>query len=92
MGAVDERLEGGLDQKDFDELMVEFTKSRIDNKFTYHPPKPEQIEMYTELREAGKQMALLIDKLCPMSSEREMAMLKIDETIMWANASIARNT
>ncbi len=73
-------------------LMEEFSKAQLKNNFTYHPPKEEQIAMYTELRDAGKELAELIERLCPMSREKSIAMTKVEESIMWANASIARNT
>ena len=66
-------------------------KDQIENNFTYHPPKPGQPEKYTELRDAMKDVALLIDELCPDSREKSLAMTKLEESSMWANASIARN-
>lgn len=33
----------------------------------------------------------MVDELCPESRERSLAFTKIDEAVMWANASIARN-
>ena len=38
-----------------------------------------------------KELAYLIDELCPASREKSLALTKIEESIMWANASIARN-
>ena len=32
----------------------------------------------------------LVDNLCPESREKSLAMTKIEEATMWANASIAR--
>ncbi len=64
---------------------------RINNNFTYHPPKSNQAQRYEQIRAMGKSMALLIDDLCPESREKFLAMTKLEETVMWANASIARN-
>ncbi|MDY7222078.1 Acb2/Tad1 domain-containing protein [Halalkalibacterium halodurans] len=65
--------------------------AQIENNFTYHPPKEDQPEKYTKIREKAKELALLIDQECPNSREKSLAMTKLEETVMWANASIARN-
>jgi len=64
----------------------------LDNRFTYHPPKPEQPEKYTELRNAAKEYAKLINKLAPGSREQSLAFTKLEESVFWANAAIARNS
>jgi hypothetical protein len=66
-------------------------ESRINNRFAYHPPKDGQPERYVKIREKAKELALLIESDCPLSRERTIAINKIDEAVMWANASIARN-
>ena len=63
----------------------------IENNFTYHAPKDDQTARYISVRENGKEFARLINKLCPPSRERSLAMTKLEECVMWANASIARN-
>lgn len=65
--------------------------SKIESAFTYHAPIPGQPEMYTEIREKAKELAYLIDGLCADSREKSLAMTKLEECVMWANASIARN-
>jgi hypothetical protein len=60
-------------------------------RFTYHPPKNDQAARYENLRTAAKGLALLIDDYCPDSREKSVAMTKLEEAVMWANASIARN-
>lgn len=67
------------------------TKQRIDNNFSYHAPKSDQQQRYENLRANAKGLANLIDELCPDSREKSLAMTKLEETVMWANASIARN-
>lgn len=66
-------------------------KEKINNNFTYHAPKPGQPEKYTTLRNAAKDLAILIDEMVPDSREKALAMTKLEEVIMWANAGIARN-
>lgn len=63
----------------------------IKRNFTYHSPKGDQPQRYTNLRDSGKEFAMLINRLCPSSRERSLAFTKLEECIMWANASIARN-
>ena len=63
----------------------------IDNRFTYHPQKPDQIPRFEEIRNAGKRFAKTIVFCCPESEELLIAFTKIDEAVMFANASIARN-
>lgn len=64
---------------------------RIENAFTYHRPSGDQPEKYERIRAKAKELAYLLDDLCPDSREKSLAMTKIEEASMWANASIARN-
>ena len=66
-------------------------KDRIENNFTYHPPDENQTSRYNLLRKAGKALAYMIEGFCPPSRERSVALAKLEESIMWANAAIARN-
>lgn len=63
----------------------------IERNFTYHPPKSGQPERYVTIREKAKELALLLDAECPDSRERSVAFTKLEETVFWANSSIARN-
>lgn len=63
----------------------------LENRFTYHPPKGNQADRYVEIREKGLETARLIEAACPDSREKSLAITKIEEAVMWANAAIARN-
>ena len=63
----------------------------IQNRFTYHAPKPRQLDKYTEIRVCALNFALKLNMLCPDSREKSSAITKLDEVVMHANASIARN-
>lgn len=63
----------------------------LENAYTYHAPKGDQIERYQDIRSAVRKVADLINKSCPPSRERSLAFTKLEEAVMWANASIARN-
>jgi hypothetical protein len=62
----------------------------LENKFTYHPPKDDQIASYTTIRKFAKEYAMLINELVPDSREKSLAITRIEESVMWANAGIAR--
>ncbi len=66
--------------------------STIDNNFTYHKPSDETAATYELIRHEGRRLAHLIDDECPTSREKSLALTKLEETVMWANASIARNS
>lgn len=63
----------------------------IDNVFTYHAPFGDQADRYVAIREAAKWFAELIVKSTPVSREQSLALTKLQESVMWANASIAVN-
>lgn len=67
------------------------TEKAIENNFTYHSPKDDQPERYTALRNRAKQLAHEINDLCPDSREKSLALTNLEQSIMWANAAIARN-
>ena len=65
--------------------------AKIENAFTYHAPKDGQPEKYQASREKAKELAYLIQELVPPSREQSLAITKLEECSMWANAGIARN-
>lgn len=60
-------------------------------RFTYHPPKGDQPEKYDAIRKFALEFAKDIMDLCPDSREKSLAITKLEESVMWANAAIARN-
>ena len=61
----------------------------LENRFTYHKPKIDQVDRYHELREMALMFAQRIEALVPESRERSLAIMKIEEACFWANAGIA---
>jgi hypothetical protein len=59
--------------------------------FQYHSPKPDQIPRYGTLRQQAAYLAADMIRLCPQSRELSLALTKLQEATMWANASIACN-
>jgi len=66
-------------------------QSTLDNNFVYHSPKLGQPEKYQTLRDKSKELAELINDLCPESREKSCAFTNLEQAMFWANASIARN-
>lgn len=64
---------------------------KIENAFTYHAPKDGQSAKYQAIRDKAKELAYLINELVPPSREQSLAITKLEECSMWANAGIARN-
>lgn len=63
----------------------------IENNFMYHKPKEGQNEKYEKLRAKAKELAYMIEEFCPFSRERALAFANLEQSVMWANAGIARN-
>jgi hypothetical protein len=66
-------------------------ETQIDKAFTYHAPKEGQGPRYTELRKSARDFACQILHFTPESREQSLALTKLEEAVMWANAAIARN-
>ena len=65
---------------------------RLDREYTYHEPIDNvQIERYVYLRAAARTLAEDIMTMAPRSREQSLALTKLEEAIMWANAAIARH-
>ena len=63
----------------------------LHNRFTYHPPKDGQPEIYEDIRNRARNYALYLSQFCPESRELSLAITKLEECVFWANAAIARN-
>lgn len=70
--------------------MSDLIAQQIEHNFIYHPPKGDQSRQYEALRAKGKELAILINETCPDGREKAVALTNLEQTIMWANAAIAR--
>lgn len=61
----------------------------IESLFTFHPPTGTQPLRYTAVRAAAKVFAATILENCPSCADRTVAIRKLREVVMIANASIA---
>lgn len=66
-------------------------KYDLENTFKYHVLQADQPQKYEALRAKAKELAALILETVPESRERSIALTKVEEASMWANAGIARN-
>ena len=72
------------------ELSVDQEK-RLDTDFVYHPSSADQVRRYELIREQARAYAELLMTLCPPSRELSLALTELENTVMWANAAIARH-
>jgi len=67
------------------------TNDQIENTFTYHKPFGDQPERYEIIRGEAKRLAQVLQRACPESREKSLALTNLQQAVMWANASIALN-
>ncbi len=67
------------------------TQEQLEGIFTYHAPFGTQGERYESIRRHAGALAMLINGCCPESREKSLAITNLQQTVMWANASIAIN-
>lgn len=68
------------------------TNEELSTRFTYHPPRDGQPQIYETIRAAALSFATLINELTPESREQSLAFTSLDEVVFWANSSIARRS
>jgi len=64
----------------------------IKTRFTYHAPKPGQSEKYIAIRAKALEFAEMLTELVPECREQSLALTNLEQSVMWANAGIARHT
>lgn len=62
----------------------------LEKNFTYHAPTEEQKVVYSEIRKQAHDFANYLQDNCPVSRELSLALTNLEQVVMWANASIAR--
>jgi len=66
------------------------TQEDLSIRFTYHAPKGNQADRYVTIRDGAKDFAELLCRMAPESRELSLAITHLEESVMWANAAIAR--
>lgn len=68
-------------------------RNDLEHRFAYHPPKDEATKKKHEnVRFECFNLANTLNKSLPEGREKSLAITHLEETMMWANASIARQT
>jgi hypothetical protein len=67
------------------------TPEDLENWFTYHPPKSDQVTRYQVLREEFRALAKTVLTLTPACADQTAALRKLRETAMAVNQTIACN-
>lgn len=62
----------------------------LQKRFTYHPPKVSNVDKFSLMRANALGLAELLNELVPEGREKSLAITKLEEVVMWANAGIAR--
>jgi hypothetical protein len=65
-------------------------KNEIKNNFTYHKPTEDMESCIKDLRYLFEELAEHINIYVPEGREKALAITKIEEAMMWANAGIVR--
>lgn len=63
----------------------------LNNRFTYHPPSETRAVKHVLIREKGWAFAELVCDNVPPGREQALALERIEEAVMWANAGLARS-
>lgn len=63
------------------------------NRFTYHPPRDDSVvAAHQFIRSSCLALAQELDLQLPDGREKSLAITKLEETMFWANAAIARSS
>lgn len=71
--------------------MPGMNRKEVANAFVHHQPHEDQVVRYKTIRSKSKELAEFLMDSCPESRELSVALSKLREVVMWANASIACN-
>lgn len=64
----------------------------LERNLTNHPPRDDAtVEKMEEIRLNAKDLAFVIDLEAPDSREKSLAFMHLEQTVMWAIASLARD-
>lgn len=64
----------------------------LENRFKFHPADELKKERHEAVRENCLELAKFIENVMSDCREKSLAITKLEEVMMWANAGIARNS
>lgn len=67
------------------------TEDQVRDRFAYHPATSETALLHDAVRTACTELAVVLNERLPAARETSLALTALQETMMWANASIAIN-
>jgi hypothetical protein len=71
--------------------MPPIDKAEIDHRFDYVAPNNQTVPVHLHTRAEYKRLAETLARTIPESREKSLAITALEESLMWANAAIARN-
>lgn len=66
-------------------------EEELKQRYQYHAPKGDQAQRYVLIRETAKLLARTILENTPQSRDQSVALTKLEDCVMRANAAIAIN-
>ena len=70
-------------------MSLRIDESNVEDVFMYHAPEQGSEQAHLEVQEASVDLAKLIIEVCPSCPETTLAIRRLQEAKMWANAAIA---
>lgn len=71
--------------------MPEINKAEIDKRFGYVSPNVNRAPLHENTRSEYTRLGETMARVLPESREKSLAITALEESLMWANAAIARN-
>lgn len=66
-------------------------QSELQNNYQYHAPDENKVRKHEQVRKTVYVAADYLNKNLPDCREKSLALTKLEEATMWANAALARN-
>jgi hypothetical protein len=62
----------------------------LENRFAYHKPDDAKAQLHSDVRGFCLSLAFSLNQMLPDSREKSLAITSLEETMLWANAALAR--